>query len=537
MYREMILLGGALLPGLALAQSVSTDAGQASGQRIDGYYQQRQAPPAAEAPVDPVQQPLPHAAAAAPDDGAAPVRFVLRQLRFTPSELLEAELLADIARRHAGTEVSLADLQGVVEQVNALYAARGITTAQAVLRAQDVAAGEVEITLVEGRLGQLEVAGEGRLPARFVQRRVTPAVGEVVDVAQLRQQLIHLNRTSDVQVRAVMRAGGQPGQTDIVLLTQAPAARSWGVFVDNAGIESTGRERVGVQGQLWGLAGINDLLSASLAWSEGGLEGRVGYSGMVNRRNGRLGLSLSRNQINLIDGAYRELDITGESTSYALEYNQPWIVNAQWLLSSQASVARSSSATEITGLQVSQTDATVASLGLSLGYRGDGLDWSVSQAIASVRTDESVLGSRSFLTASGSARLTQRLGSRYLYRAQLGWQLTSSDNLPSSNLFQVGGIGSVRGYERGVLSGVRGYYGSLELHRPYAQGHDVYAFYDHGQVRADFPASASISSVGVGFNGQFAGRYSYSLDLGHPLQQVLVDQDSVRADFRLGARW
>jgi hemolysin activation/secretion protein len=537
MYRELILLGGVLLPGVALAQAVVVDPAQAGAQRIDGYYQQRQ--PVQPAPAgDPVQQPEPSTAATpAAVDGAAAVRFTLAELRFTPSSLLDASVLADIAQRHAGRQVSLADLDGIVAEVNAAYAARGITTAQAVLRPQDVAAGVVEITLVEGRLGVLEVTGEGKLPTRFVQRRVTPASGEVVDVEQLRRQLIYLNRTSDVQVRAVMRAGQGEGLTDIVLLTQAPAAKGWGVFVDNAGIESTGRERIGLQGQLWGLAGLNDLLSASLAWSEGGLEGRIGYSGLVNRRNGRLGVSVSRNQINLIDGAYRDLDITGESTSYGVDFNQPWLAGQHWQLSSQASLARSNSVSEITGMKVSETDATVASAGLSLGYRADGLDWSLSQNVASVRTDESLLGSRSFVTASGAATLMQRLGSKYLYRAQLGWQFTSSDNLPASNLFQVGGIGSVRGYERGVLSGVRGYYASLELHRPYRGGHDVYAFFDHGDVRGDFPAAASISSIGVGFNGQFAQRYSYSLDLGHPLDQVLAQQDSVRADVRISARW
>src|SRR5690606_28735144 len=120
------------------------------------------------------------------------------------------------------------------------------------------------------------------------------------------------------------------GQTDIVLQAQAPSKRSWGVFVDNAGIESTGRERLGVQGQFWGLAGINDLLAGSVAYAEGGLEGRVAYSGLVNRRNGRIGLSVSRNQINIIDGAYRELDITGEATSFSLDFNQPWIAGQHW---------------------------------------------------------------------------------------------------------------------------------------------------------------------------------------------------------------
>ena len=65
----------------------------------------------------------------------------------------------------------------------------------------------------------------------------------------------------------------------------------------------------------------------------------------------------------------------------------------------------------------------------------------------------------------------------------------------------------------------------------------MYVFFDHGDVRGDFPTTASISSVGVGLNGLLAKRFSYSLDLGHPLDEVLKDQDSVRVDFRINARW
>src|SRR5690606_6401975 len=116
---------------------------------------------------------------------------------------------------------------------------------------------------------------------------------------------------------------------------------------DNSGVESTGRERYGVQGQFWGLASINDLLAGSVAYSRGGLEGRVSYSGIINKRNGRLGVNVSRNQINIIDGAYRDLDITGESTNYGLDFTQPWIANPHWLLSTVASIGRSNSISEI----------------------------------------------------------------------------------------------------------------------------------------------------------------------------------------------
>lgn len=536
MYRGLLLLGGALLPCMAQAQSTTNEGVQTTTQRIDGYYEQRQ-PLQPQRPVtDPLEQQKPEEKAS--QNAAGDLRFDLKEVRFGPSELLAREDLDAAAAPYLGRQVSMADLEKLVAEINALYAAKGISTAKAMLKGQAIENGTVQITLIEGRLGKLTVAGEGRVPERFVQRRVHQPEGEVVQTDRLRDELVYLNRTSDLQVRALLRPGEAVGTTDIVLMTEFPDRHNWGVFVDNSGVETTGRERYGVQGQFWGLAGINDLLAGSVAYSRGGLEGRISYSGIVNQRNGRVGVNVSRNQINIIDGAYRDLDITGESTNYGIDYTQPWIATQSWLLSTVASVSRGNSTSEIADVRVSEIKSTNITVGVNAGYRNNGYDWSIYQGVSRVRTDETLSNGRNFTIANGNTSWTQRIGgSGFLYRAQLGWQFTSGDFLPSSNLFQVGGIGSVRGYVRGALSGVKGYFGSVELHRPYRQVHDVYLFFDHGEVRGDFPTSASISSVGLGLNGQFARRYSYSLDVGHPLDKVLKDQDSIRADFRISARW
>lgn len=205
MYRGMFLIGSALLPCLAHAQNSSGTAGKDTAQRIDGYYEQRQ-PLQPERPVvDPVQPATPPAG----QSGLADVRgsFVLREVRFSPSALLPKATLDAIAARYQGREVHLAELETLVADVNAAYEAAGISTARALLREQSINEGRVDVTLLEGTLGTLEVTGEGKVPVRFVERRVRQPVGEVVRSDRLRDELIYLNRTTDLQVRALMRPG------------------------------------------------------------------------------------------------------------------------------------------------------------------------------------------------------------------------------------------------------------------------------------------------------------------------------------------
>ena len=529
------MLGSLLLPGLAMAQTAPAPLEPGNAQRIDGYYARRLEPATASGTPPVVESRLPETPSTTAGVGGT---MTLSRLHVGPSSLLPEAWLHAFAERQVGRTVSVRDLHALVDEINAEYAVRGLSTAQAVLPAQEIEDGVVRIDLVEGRLGQLEVQSLQPVPDAFLRRRVRLEEGAVVRTDWLRDDLVWINRTSDLQVRALLRPGAAVGESDVVLVTEAPAPRALSVFADNAGVDSTGRERIGVQGQFWGLAGRSDALMGSLAWSDGGLEGRIGYSGLLGRRNGRLGLNLTRNQISLVDGAYRDLDITGESTSYSLDYVQPWIASQAWMVSTQLGVGRSNSISEIMGVQVAEVDSTVLNAGVLASYRGDGFEWNLQQTVSRQTTDEETAAGDSFTTALGRTDWTQRIGqSAWLYRVVLGWQFSGSERLPAGNLFQIGGIGSVRGYVRGALSGVQGYYGSAELHRGFAGRHDGYVFVDHGAVEDESGKRSSIGSVGVGMNGQLGQRYAYSVDVGHALDEVVSYQDSIRIDFRLSARW
>lgn len=529
-----LLMAASAGNAMAAPQTVQPSTLQSQEQRTERYYLQREQ----SQPQSPVPDPVAGTAAtpaSAPTGGD--VRFVLREVRFAPSAFLTQEELQAAAAPYTGREVGMAELQQMLAEVNRRYAERGITTARAMLGGQAIRDGVLQVDLVEGRLGELHIEGEAQTRESFIRRRIHQQPGDVVDSTRLRDDLVYMNRTSDVQAQALLRPGAQVGHTDVVVHATEVERRYLDVFVDNAGIDSTGRERVGVQGFANGLAGINDRLSASFAYAEGGLEGQASYSGLVNRRNGRLGLSYSRSQINLVNGAYRDLDITGESQSMTLDFTQPFIANRTWLVSGLASAGRSESSTDIADERISDTESTVFTLGASATRRSPGREWTVTQVASRLRSEEPLLGSRNFTTAVGGFGYLQKLGqSPYLVRLSSGWQYSNDDVLPSGNLFQIGGVGSVRGYERGALSGQRGYFLDAELHRSFGETFDGYVFVDYGAVHSDFPRSQDIMGTGLGARWQRRW-FSASVDVSHPLDEVLNDQDSVRVDFRLSARW
>src|SRR3546814_5579336 len=75
----------------------------------------------------------------------------------------QAELDA-LAADYIGRKVAFDDLQQIAQRVTDLYLRRGYYLAQAVLPVQEVVDGVVEISVVEGRLGQVTVQVDPKAP-------------------------------------------------------------------------------------------------------------------------------------------------------------------------------------------------------------------------------------------------------------------------------------------------------------------------------------------------------------------------------------
>src|SRR3546814_5396944 len=86
----------------------------------------------------------------------------------------QAELDA-LAADYIGRQVAFDDLQQIAQRVTDLYLRRGYYLAQAVLPVQEVVDGVVEISVVEGRLGQVTVQVDPKAPIDEARVRATLA--------------------------------------------------------------------------------------------------------------------------------------------------------------------------------------------------------------------------------------------------------------------------------------------------------------------------------------------------------------------------
>ena len=120
-----------------------------------------------------------------------------------------------------------------------------------------------------------------------------------------------------------------------------------------------------------------------------------------------------------------------------------------------------------------------------------GSDSSTFNKLGASLTWQKALGDRFFLMLRGALQIAQ-------------------EQLPSSDLFSIGGASSVRGHTEGELIGDQGFFGSVELSTPIAEQHRGSVFLDYAGA---LPAGGSmtpglttrIASVGIGLSGTLAG--------------------------------
>jgi hemolysin activation/secretion protein len=485
-----------------------------------------------DAPV--IEGPAPGGEGNLPESGQT---FTLEEIRFNESAFIDAGRLEAIAADYTARAVRFADLNEMIGRINRIYAERGIVSARALIPPQTVEGGVLRVRLVEGRLGALEIDGNERTRRGFIAGHVPVAQGEVVDVPALREALTWLNRTSELRAGAALRPGAEPGETDVVLRMEEPSRYSAQVFTDNSGSESTGEYRGGATFQVYAPLGIDDRFTAYAVGSEGAENLYLAYRFPFNNRGGRIDLSWSGGDIEVIDGAFEQLDITGSSTSYDLNLTQPLLRGDELWADVSAGAGRSDSSTDIAGAPLSDFEVTRYTLGLQLRGFGDHSLWSLRQDLADAEVENIFGESSDYLLWNGSGRYRQALGERWAVQFAGAWQYADEKTVPSPLLFEVGGVTTVRGYPEGAVAGARGYTAGLEGRYRWREGVEPYAFLDYGRIEDISPDSENLGSVGFGLSWRYSDSLNAEVAYGRTLEDVLPDQDDGRVHFRLSWSW
>lgn len=512
-------------PGGAATQSQKTQ------QDVEKIFRPEATGPALEGPSRPKQ-----------DVGKkGGVTFPLRRVDFDASRFISDAELQAIAAPYVGRKVDISDLQTIVKKVNDIFAARHLITAIAYLPPQDLGQGVLHVAIVEGKLGQMTVKGNRLLSDGWIRSAVDVAPGAVVDVPAIERDVARFNVSSNAQIRAALKPGGNFGLTDITLSVFEPPTDSLQAFVDNQGGNATGIWEAGLNYQHYDILGIDDKIFVNLLGSEGNHNINLAYNLPFNRWGGRLGVSAGYGQIHVVGGDYKSLNITGTSESEAFNISQPLYVDPSWALLLNGSVGRSVSKSQQSGISISDNETIKETVGFTANYVGSALTFSASPSVSANQAYLHIGGSRyQFTSANLSLAGTLQMPLGFVGKVNGSGQWASRTQLTGDQQYQIGGPLSVRGYDTGSASGYAGYNFSVELHHavsPQLQGLDAFVFYDRGAVYNSFPKSIVMESVGAGLTWTASKNFVADLSFGVPVTKAIDGQPRYAIYLRLATSW
>lgn len=504
-----------LSAGLATAATAQTPPSGAAGELL----RRQQAIAGQRAPEETPTLTAPAAAAPAPSAPGELRRF--DRALFPKSPFLGAAELQALASPYLGHPIDTADLARLIAAINALYAQRGIATAQAVLPPQ-AGDGVLRIDLIEGKLGVLRVGGDTYVRAAYLRHQAHLAEGETIDTNALRRSLWRFNRLSDVQLSATLTPGDAVGLTDITLDASAPRRDQLTLFVDNHAYGATGTYEGGLLYRHTGVLGLDDRLSALVTGARGAITGTTSYDVPLGFDGTRMGLSYGHSVTRVIAGAYAGFGSKGIADSVLGEIVQPLWSDKRWMVLAAATGGYSRARNYLSDRLISSTGTTRGGLGLTLIYQGSAramtLGVNAAYAHGAIDNDRAV---GSYPLISGSVALTQELPGAFSLTASSAWQWTDATGLPSDLLFQIGGPTTVRGYTQGALAGDKGYYVEGQINYALPEKGSIaptlYGFVDRGHVTASFTQPSGLLSAGAGVSVRIGRRLTAEANIGHAL--------------------
>lgn len=516
-YRHRLACAAAL----ALCSFSTTQAQTIPTPNAGQVLRELQTPPAAAPSAAPALRATPAA-----DASGSQAKALITSIAITGNQEIPTSELLPLVEPLIGSEQTLAQINAAARRITAYYRTKGFAVARALVPAQDITAGAVSITVIEGRVSTSRVTNTSRLPDALVGSYIGDVKpGDVVRSNQIDRGILLLQDTPGVaSSRATLQPGASVGTSELLIEVTPASMLSGSATLDNYGNRYTGEYRLGANLAVASPLGRGDQLSFSALTAGSGLSfARLAYQMPMGADGLRVGAAYFDTRYKL-GREFAALDAQGSAKSTSVFAAYPFIRSPLRNLSGTASYEakrlndRINSTDTTTDRKVSVTSLGLAS-NLQDGWLGGGistaeltlvmgnLDIASAGALAIDAVSAKTNGSYRKV-AYGLSRLQRFTDTTQLSLSLNGQQ--ASKNLDSSEKFSLGGPSGVRAYPTGEAIGDEGLKGTVELRHSYNANLQVTAFYDFGSVRVNktpFGPTASnsrnLAGAGFGVNAAF----------------------------------
>ena len=451
-------------------------------------------------------------------------QVTVRSITITGNDVIADDVLLPLLDDAQGQSFDLAGMKGLADRITVYYHNHDYPFARAFIPTQSMKGDVLNITVVEGRYGNIETQGDDARAGATPKFLTRLGHESVIEGRALERVSLILDDQPGYRFMPVIRPGQDMGTGDLSFRMEREERFGGNVRIDNQGNRYTGRVRgqlglyanspfmfgdqinintVYTEEQMWfGSIGYNAPIGGS------GLRGNVGYA-HTDYELGKQFSSLDAHGTAKIASAglsYPIIRSQKANLSLSVNYQHKWLTDEQ---GASSSVDKKSSDVVPVALNFDARD----------GFFGGGVTYGMFSITHGILDLDSGLAATDATTAQSKgsfnkvnldvARLQALPINNFTFFGRMAGQL-AGDNLDSTEDFGLGGPSGVRAYPVGESYGDEGALGQAELR--YQVGHVApYVFYDYGHTRTnDDPWTTgdndrSIGGAGIGMCAAYKG--------------------------------
>ncbi|MFH1800920.1 MAG: POTRA domain-containing protein [Candidatus Omnitrophota bacterium] len=187
-------------------------------------------------------------------------KILIKNIVVTGATILPEKEIRDIVAPFENKELPLSEMQKAADLISEAYRTRGYITSRAYLAPQKIENERLEIKVIEGKMGDLDVTGNRWYKASLYKKKIDLKKGDNFDYNKLAAGLRKINEQPDRTAKAVLVPGKEPGATDVALEAKDKLPLHAGFTYDNYGSRYILRNRYQFNASDNNLLGFEDVL-------------------------------------------------------------------------------------------------------------------------------------------------------------------------------------------------------------------------------------------------------------------------------------
>jgi len=142
----------------------------------------------------------------------------IKEVRVIGVTGLSEKEIAGIIGPFQNAKLTGKDMQRCADQITDTYALKGYLTSYAYVDPEKLSEGVLEVKAVEGKIGQITIEGNQYFSSDIYEKKLGFKEGDIVNYTSLRNNIYRINKNMDRKAKLELKAGQEPGLTDITVM-------------------------------------------------------------------------------------------------------------------------------------------------------------------------------------------------------------------------------------------------------------------------------------------------------------------------------